>query len=78
MCPFILHSLEGILIQMMLTISQIPYNKGVTWPDILVGVVATVLLTAGLLPPYFELWKRDGRVIGFSMLYQHHAVWEFV
>lgn len=45
---------------------QIPYNKGVTWPDIVVGVIAAILLAAGLLPPYFELWKRDGRVIGFS------------
>lgn len=37
-----------------------------TWPDLVVGVIAAVLLSAGLLPPYFELWKRDGRVIGFS------------
>ncbi|OGE57301.1 hypothetical protein PENARI_c002G12299 [Penicillium arizonense] len=47
-------------------ILQIPYNNGVTWPDIVVGVVATLFLSAGLLPPYFELWKRDGRVIGFT------------
>lgn len=40
-----------------------------TWPDIVVGVVATLFLGAGLLPPYFELWKRDGRVIGFSELF---------
>lgn len=40
-----------------------------TWPDIVVGVVATLFLSAGLLPPYFELWKRDGRVIGFSELF---------
>lgn len=46
--------------------SQIPYNNGVRWPDLVVGVVAALLLSAGLLPPYFELWKRDGRVIGFS------------
>lgn len=46
--------------------SQIPYNNGVTWPDIVVGVVAAILLSAGSLPPYFELWKRDGRVIGIS------------
>lgn len=37
-----------------------------TWPDIVVGVVATVLLASGLIPPYFELRKRDGRVIGIS------------
>ncbi|KAJ6185832.1 hypothetical protein N7519_007133 [Penicillium mononematosum] len=54
--------LEALLI---LTL-RIPYNDGVTWPDIVVGVIAAILLTAGLLPPYFELWKRDGRVIGFN------------
>ncbi|KAJ5562665.1 hypothetical protein N7461_001426 [Penicillium sp. DV-2018c] len=54
--------LEALLI---LTL-RIPYNHGITWPDIVVGVVATVLLSLGLLPPYFELWKRDGRVIGFT------------
>lgn len=37
-----------------------------TWPDLVVGVVAAILLASGLLPPYYELWKRDGRVIGFS------------
>lgn len=46
---------------------EIPYRNGVTWPDLLVGAVAAVLLAAGLIPPYFELGKRDGRVIGFSM-----------
>ncbi|KAJ5958532.1 uncharacterized protein N7479_005682 [Penicillium vulpinum] len=55
--------LEALLI---LTL-RIPYNNGVKWPDIVVGVIATILLVAGLLPPYFELWKRDGRVIGFTL-----------
>lgn len=39
-----------------------------TWPDLVVGVVGAILISAGLIPPYFELWKRDGRVIGFSEL----------
>ncbi|KGO69003.1 hypothetical protein PITC_078280 [Penicillium italicum] len=47
----------------------IPYNNGVTWPDIVIGAIAAILLTAGLLPPYFELWKRDGRVIGFNWVF---------
>jgi hypothetical protein len=33
-----------------------------------VGVFGAILISAGLIPPYFELWKRDGRVIGFSKL----------
>ncbi|KAJ5353937.1 hypothetical protein N7541_006501 [Penicillium brevicompactum] len=57
--------LEALLI---LTL-RIPYNNGVTWPDIVVGVVAAILLSAGLLPPYFELWKRDGRVIGINWVF---------
>jgi hypothetical protein len=46
--------------------SQIPYNKGITWPALLFGVIATIMVVLGLVPPYFELWKRDGRVIGIS------------
>ncbi|KAJ5084745.1 PQ loop repeat protein, partial [Penicillium alfredii] len=37
--------------------------------DILVGAVATVLLAAGLIPIYFELWKRQGRVIGLNWVF---------
>jgi len=33
---------------------------------ILTGVIAAILLGGGLLPPYFELWKRGGRVVGIS------------
>ncbi|KAJ5280146.1 hypothetical protein N7478_005518 [Penicillium angulare] len=59
-------ALFGGLEALLILTLRIPYNKGVTWPDIVVGVIAAVLLSAGLLPPYFELWKRDGRVIGFT------------
>lgn len=45
---------------------QGPYDRGVAWPMILTGVIAAILLGAGLLPPYFELWKRGGRVVGIS------------
>ncbi|KAI9929942.1 hypothetical protein AWENTII_003606 [Aspergillus wentii] len=58
----------GIEALLILTL-RIPYNKGVTWPDIVVGVVATVLLASGLIPPYFELRKRDGRVIGINWVF---------
>ncbi|GLA47105.1 hypothetical protein AnigIFM63604_000969 [Aspergillus niger] len=58
----------GIETLLVLTL-RIPYNKGVTWPDLVVGVVAAILLASGLLPPYYELWKRDGRVIGFNWVF---------
>ena len=35
---------------------------------LLIGIVAAIILSAGLLPPYFELWKRGGRVVGISQL----------
>lgn len=33
------------------------------------GIIAAVLLAAGLLPPYRELWKRRGRVIGINWVF---------
>lgn len=33
---------------------------------ILIGVIAAIMLGGGLVPPYVELWKRRGRVIGIS------------
>ena len=34
---------------------------------LLIGIIAAILLAAGLLPPYLEIWKRKGRVVGISM-----------
>ncbi|OAX79920.1 hypothetical protein ACJ72_05756 [Emergomyces africanus] len=48
---------------------RIPYSKGITWPALLFGIIAAVLVTIGLIPPYFELWKRQGRVIGISWFF---------
>uniref|UniRef100_A0A060T6N4 ARAD1C21582p n=1 Tax=Blastobotrys adeninivorans TaxID=409370 RepID=A0A060T6N4_BLAAD len=45
------------------------YDDGVTWPVTLVGVIAAVLLGVGLLPPYFELWKRNGQVVGINFIF---------
>jgi hypothetical protein len=33
------------------------------------GIIAAILLAAGLLPPYGELWKRRGRVIGINWVF---------
>lgn len=62
-------ALFGGLEALLILTLRIPYNNGVTWPDLVVGVIAAILLSAGLLPPYFELWKRDGRVIGFNWVF---------
>lgn len=36
---------------------------------IILGVIASILLAVGLLPPYIEIWKRRGRVIGINWVY---------
>ncbi|KAL8979242.1 MAG: hypothetical protein Q9177_006191 [Variospora cf. flavescens] len=45
-------------------IVQGPYLQGVEWPMTLVGILSALLLAGGLIPPYFEIAKRNGRVVG--------------
>ncbi|CCH59145.1 hypothetical protein TBLA_0B03030 [Henningerozyma blattae CBS 6284] len=45
------------------------YDKGIKWPDLIFGIIATILLAVGLLPPYFELAKRKGEVVGINFLF---------
>ncbi|KAI4265280.1 MAG: hypothetical protein L6R35_007149 [Caloplaca aegaea] len=47
-------------------IVQGPYLRGVEWPMTLVGILSALLLAGGLIPPYFEIAKRNGRVVGIS------------
>ncbi|GAO50407.1 hypothetical protein G7K_4533-t1 [Saitoella complicata NRRL Y-17804] len=48
---------------------RIPYDDGVTWPITLIGVIAVVLIVAGLCPPYIDIWKhRSVRGISFYFL----------
>lgn len=42
------------------------HDRGITWPTLIFGILASVLLAVGLLPPYFELAKRQGRVVGIN------------
>ncbi|KAJ5805649.1 PQ loop repeat protein [Penicillium pulvis] len=67
-CCGLLVLLGGIEAMLILTL-RIPYSKGVTWPDLLVGIVATILLGGSWLPVYPELWKRKGRVVGFNWVF---------
>ncbi|KAI9844173.1 MAG: hypothetical protein M1837_005773 [Sclerophora amabilis] len=58
-------ALGGFEVLLILTLRG-PYNRGVSFPMTILGVLASVLLAAGLVPPYFEIWKRRGRVVGIS------------
>ncbi|OCK85241.1 hypothetical protein K432DRAFT_287162, partial [Lepidopterella palustris CBS 459.81] len=46
-----------------------PYNRGVSWPLTMIAILASVILAVGLIPPYFELAKRGGRVIGINFIF---------
>ncbi|KAF2199727.1 hypothetical protein GQ43DRAFT_473367 [Delitschia confertaspora ATCC 74209] len=46
-----------------------PYHRGVSWPVTMMGIIASVMLALGLIPPYFEMWKRNGRVVGISFVF---------
>lgn len=58
----------GIEVILIFTIRPI-YNQGNEVPVFVVGVIAAVFLAAGLLPPYGELWKRHGRVVGINWVF---------
>lgn len=45
------------------------YRKGIEYPMLIIGIVASVLLALGLIPPYFELGKRNGRVVGINFVF---------
>lgn len=39
------------------------------WRILIFGILASILLALGLLPPYFELLKRQGRVVGINFVF---------
>jgi hypothetical protein len=45
------------------------YANGTEWPNLIFGIIATVFLSIGLLPPYWELSKRKGRVVGINFIF---------
>lgn len=45
------------------------YRGGKEWPLLIIGIIASILISLGLIPPYFELAKRQGRVIGINFVF---------
>ncbi|KAK8073106.1 hypothetical protein PG996_006454 [Apiospora saccharicola] len=58
----------GIEAALILTLRVI-YERGNETPPIVVGIIASILLAAGLVPPYGEIWKRRGRVVGINWVF---------
>lgn len=45
------------------------YRHGTHWPMLIFGIIASILIAVGLFPPYFELAKRKGRVVGINFVF---------
>ncbi|GMG39581.1 unnamed protein product [Ambrosiozyma monospora] len=45
------------------------YANGTHWPSLIFGIIASIILAAGLVPPYIELSKRQGRVVGINFVF---------
>ncbi|EPE04450.1 pq loop repeat protein [Ophiostoma piceae UAMH 11346] len=45
------------------------YDQGHEGPVMAVGIVASVLLACGIIPPYFEMYKRRGRLAGINFMF---------
>lgn len=58
----------GVEAALVLTLQPL-YDAGKSAGILVVGIVAAILLAVGLLPPYGELWKRRGRVIGINFVF---------
>ncbi|KAF2634035.1 hypothetical protein P280DRAFT_524513 [Massarina eburnea CBS 473.64] len=56
---------EAILIVTL----RIPYAKGIEWPMMMMAIIASVMQCGGLLLPFWELSKRNGRVIGINFMF---------
>ncbi|POS78128.1 PQ loop repeat protein [Diaporthe helianthi] len=65
---FVAAACAGVEAALILTLRPI-YLGGNDTPVLVVGILASVLLAAGLLPPYGEIWKRRGRVIGINWVF---------
>lgn len=58
-----------IEISCIIPLRNLYLNKGIEFPPIIFGAIATVLIAGGLIPPYFEVWKRNGQVVGINFIF---------
>ncbi|KAL1896386.1 hypothetical protein Sste5346_004771 [Sporothrix stenoceras] len=58
----------GIEAALILALKPI-YERGNEAPALAVGIIASIFLAAGLIPPYFEIYKRRGRVVGINFVF---------
>ncbi|OWB64230.1 hypothetical protein B5S31_g5485 [[Candida] boidinii] len=59
----------GLEVGFIIPLRKLYIKHGVQWQHTVFGIIASVALAIGLLPPYFEAWKRKGRVIGINFFF---------
>ncbi|KAK6078863.1 hypothetical protein SCUP515_04302 [Seiridium cupressi] len=58
----------GVEATLILTLRP-PYKAGNEMAPTVIGIIAAILLAAGLLPPCDQIWRRRGRVVGINWLF---------
>ncbi|KAI5817656.1 PQ loop repeat-domain-containing protein [Pyronema omphalodes] len=64
----LLLAFAGIEVALIFTLRPL-YHAGNISPVFAIGIIAAILLAAGLLPPYKEVWLRGGMVAGISFVF---------
>ncbi|KAI5795937.1 PQ loop repeat-domain-containing protein [Pyronema domesticum] len=64
----LLLAFAGIEVALIFTLRPL-YRAGNVSPVFAIGIIASILLAAGLLPPYKEVWLRGGMVAGISFVF---------
>ncbi|ANZ74513.1 BA75_01531T0 [Komagataella pastoris] len=59
----------GMMLGFILWLRPLYIDNNLEWPSLIFGVLASIMLVAGLVPPYIELAKREGRVLGINFLF---------
>lgn len=57
---------NGVLQVVFVLVLRGPYSRGLSWPVVMFGIIACIILISGYLPLPFELVKRRGRCIGID------------
>ncbi|KAI9820061.1 MAG: hypothetical protein M1826_001051 [Phylliscum demangeonii] len=48
---------------------QVLHSRGTDRPLLAVGILSAVMVSVALLPAYWEIWKRKGRVVGINFIF---------
>ncbi|AOA61173.1 hypothetical protein PP7435_CHR1-0320 [Komagataella phaffii CBS 7435] len=59
----------GMMMGFIMWLRPLYIDENLEWPSLIFGILASIMLLAGLVPPYIELAKRKGRVLGINFVF---------